>query len=367
MPELASTASVVFLQPVTLCNLDCSYCYLPERALRRRMSVDVADAVARAVSVWSDVHPVNVVWHGGEPLALGLPGFVELLGRFRAGAQRVSHTVQTNGTLIDDAWCEVFVRHRVAVTVSLDGPGRFNRDRVTRAGRGSLDRTLRGIAALRRHHLPFAAIAVVQDPDPEQAEELYDWFAALGCRSLGINIVERKGTHVRVSADDERVTAFWTALALRWRRDRRLPIREFDHALRYVAAELGGRARERALAPHDPLPMIGWDGDVTLFGPDLSGFSSSRLGTFDVGNVADADLTELVARAAQSGWVREVLDGTEACRSTCDHYAYCLGGQPANKYFETGRFDVTETTHCRNSKKRLMKGLMRGVPEPRAT
>ncbi|KUM92662.1 hypothetical protein AQI88_31265 [Streptomyces cellostaticus] len=362
---MASTASVVFLQPVTLCNLDCSYCYLPQRAVFRRMSVDVADAVARAVSVWSDAHPVHVVWHGGEPLVLGVPGFVELLGRFRAGLHRVGHAVQTNGTLIDDAWCEVFIRHRVGVTVSLDGPEPFNRDRVTRGGGESLDRALRGIAALRRHHLPFGAIAVVQDPDPDRAGELYDWFSALGCHSLGINIVERKGTRAQASVDDERVTAFWSALAVHWRKDQRLRIREFDHALRYVAAELDGRARERAMAPRDPLPMIGWNGDVTMFGPDLLGFSSPRLGAFTVGNVADAELTEILERAAESGWVEEVLDGIEACRTACDHYAYCFGGQPANKYFETGRFDVTETTYCRNSKKRLMKGLMRGVREAR--
>lgn len=361
MPELARTASVVFLQPITLCNLDCSYCYLPGRSVRRRMPVEVADAVARGVTAWSLRHPVRVVWHGGEPLALGVPGFTELIGRFRDDPDRITHAVQTNATLIDDAWCEVFTRHRIRVGVSLDGPGPVNRARTTRTGRESLTQALRGIAALRRHGIPFGAIAVVEDPDPGTAAEWYDWFAALGCHTLGVNIVERKGVHAGKQVDDERVTAFWTALATRWRTDRRLRIREFDHALRHISATLTETDPPRTPAPYDPMPMIGWDGDVTVLGPDLTGFSSPRHGPLTVGNVRDADLTDLVRRAPRAAWVAEAMQGLAACRATCDHFGYCLGGQPSNKYFETGRFDVTETVYCRNGKKRLMEGLLRSV------
>ncbi|MGW7402997.1 cyclophane-forming radical SAM peptide maturase AmcB [Streptomyces sp. NPDC054833] len=359
MVELARTATVVYLQPVTLCNLDCSYCYLPQRAVHRRMSVDVADTVARAVESWSDLHPVRVVWHGGEPLALGLRGFAELLRRFTERRHRGGHAVQTNATLIDEAWCELFLRHRIKVTVSLDGPRRLNRARLTRGGGESFDAALRGIALLRGHRIPFGAIAVVEEPDPQLAIELYDWFAQLGCQVLGINIVERKGTRITASVDDDRVTAFWAALAARWRDDdRRLRIREFDHAARYVAAVRTDELARRTAVAYDPMPMVGWDGDVTVLGPDLTGCDSPRLGALSVGNVRETDLAELVRRASQVTWVAEALRGFAECRRACDHFAYCLGGQPSNKYFETGRFDVTETVYCRNSKKRLMEGLI---------
>ncbi|MER5596138.1 hypothetical protein [Streptomyces sp. NPDC002265] len=98
-----------------------------------------------------------------------------------------------------------------------------------------------------------------------------------------------------------------------------------------------------------------------MLGPDLAGFSSPRHGPFTVGNVRDADLVDLVRRAPQAAWVAETLEGFAACRATCGHFSYCLGGAPANKYFETGRFDVTETAYCRNSRKRLMEGLIRSV------
>ncbi|MGQ4419981.1 radical SAM protein, partial [Streptomyces sp. SAS_269] len=58
-------------------------------------------------------------------------------------------------------------------------------------------------------------------------------------------------------------------------------------------------------------------------------------------------------------WVAEALAGIDACRAVCDLFAYCRGGQAANKYFETGRLDATETVFCRNSRQLLMEGLMR--------
>lgn len=148
--RLGATASLVLMQPTTLCNLDCTYCYLPDRATTRVMSVEVADAVAEAVTDWSRTHPVRVLWHGGEPLATGLTHFATLISRFGPGeGHLVRHGVQTNATLIDDRWCELFATVPVDVAVSIDGTAPDNTAQATApAGRGELrlawaDRLLR--------------------------------------------------------------------------------------------------------------------------------------------------------------------------------------------------------------------------------
>lgn len=362
MVKLATTAPLVLMQPTTLCNLDCSYCYLPNRARTQVMSLTVADAVADAVAIWSRDHPVRMLWHGGEPLATGLTQLSTLIRRFRSnGGHPVGHGVQTNATLIDDRWCELFATVPVAVAVSIDGSTLDNTARVDRAGRDSTSRTLRGISLLHRHKIPFGAIAVVTDPTPTRAVALYDWFAELGATSLSINIEERKGIHRNGADPSAQVTEFWSALAQRWTADRQLPIREFAHAFGYFHDTLAGRSVARADRPLNPIPMITWDGQVVPVSPDLAGFSSSRLGPFTVGNVTDKPLGELLSRAAEVRWVAETLAGVAACRATCDHFTYCRGGQAANKYFESGRLDITETNYCRNSKIALMKGLIQYV------
>src|SRR5262249_45094411 len=102
MRGIASVPSYVIMQPTTLCNLDCTYCYLPCRALDRRLRVEVADSVAATVNAWAGLVPrFAVVWHGGEPLAAGRAHLAALMAPF----QGVEHHIQTNATLVDDDWC----------------------------------------------------------------------------------------------------------------------------------------------------------------------------------------------------------------------------------------------------------------------
>jgi uncharacterized protein len=117
-------------QPTTFCNLDCTYCYLPDRRSRRLMSVPVATACARSIEWQDGSHPVSVVWHGGEPTAT----FGELLAPFehlrRTG--QVRHEIQTNATLINQRWCDLFAAHKFEIGVSIDGPGTLNGNRLDR-------------------------------------------------------------------------------------------------------------------------------------------------------------------------------------------------------------------------------------------
>ena len=182
MRGIAAVPSYVVMQPTTLCNLDCAYCYLPFRAADRRMPVAVAEAVAARSTPGRPAGRFSVVWHGGEPLAAGREHLAALIAPF---GPAVEHHVQTNATLIDDAWCEFFAEHEVRVSVSVDGPRARNGDRVNRGGQPAYDRILRGIDALRRHGLPFSALCVVGRPEPGLAAELYDYFLDLGCDVLG--------------------------------------------------------------------------------------------------------------------------------------------------------------------------------------
>jgi uncharacterized protein len=50
----------------------------------------------------------------------------------------------------------------------------------------------------------------------------------------------------------------------------------------------------------------------------------------------------------------EVASGQERCRASCQYFSICLGGSPANKLFENGSFDSTETLFCRLSKKAVI-------------
>jgi uncharacterized protein len=359
MRGVVDIPSYVLLQPTTLCNLDCAYCYLPHRAVDRRMPVPVAQAVADTVNAWADkVERFSVVWHGGEPLAAGPEHLANLMAPFHDG---IEHHIQTNATLIDDAWCELFVERGVEIGLSVDGPAELSAQRTDRGGKPAYDRIMRGVSALREHGIRFAVICVVSDPRPELARPLYDYFRELGCYWLGINIEEREGVNTRDNfRTDEAVRGFWAELTAAWRADPAIELREVEWTLHYLAAAM--RGEEDSVLPRlrDPVPTIAHDGRVVLFSPELAGFDQTPgYGDFALGNVLSTPLDEIVASAEEpSGWLAEYLAGVEACRASCPYFGFCGGAHASNRYFEVGRFDVTETEHCRNTKIRLLEGVL---------
>ncbi|MEU9080440.1 radical SAM protein [Kitasatospora sp. NPDC048538] len=192
------------LQPTSFCNLDCTYCYLPHRDRRNHMTVEVASAVADSLAEFAGRdpdRPLDVVWHAGEPLTLGVRRFAELLAPFeplrRAGL--VHHYVQTNATLVTDAWCDFLTAHRFRVGVSIDGPATLNAQRIDRRGKAAFDRIVKGIARLRAAGIAFSVIAVVTTDSIGHPEELLEFLAGLGCHSIGINIEEAEGIITRTA------------------------------------------------------------------------------------------------------------------------------------------------------------------------
>jgi uncharacterized protein len=365
MRGISAEPSYVVMQPTTLCNLACSYCYLPFRRENRKMPVEVAEAVAAEIAGFARTGRFSVVWHGGEPLAAGATHLAALFAPFGAG---VEHHVQTNATLIDDAWCEFFLEHDVRVSVSVDGPRESNGDRVDRAGKPAYDLIGKGIATLQRHGIPFSTLCVVSDPRPGVATELYEFFLGLGCDVLGINVEEQEGVNLRLNRHDPAaVSAFWAELVAAWRKAPQIHLREVEWSLRYVAAVLDGTADGLLPRQLDPIPTIAQDGSVVLLSPELAGFHDARYGDFTSGNVLTTPLRQILADAAATPWIGEFLQGVEACRRSCPYFGFCGGAHAANRYFEHGRFDVTETNHCRNSKIRLLEGVLDHARDHEAT
>ncbi len=350
----------VILQPETLCNLDCSYCYLPFRHKRNRMSVEVARAVAESVRPWTAYTTVDVCWHGGEPLATGRAYLGRLMDAFND--LDVKHGVQTNATLVDDAWCEFFAERDMYVGVSIDGGPSDNANRVDRKGAPAYKKVMQGIDRLIAHGHEVYAIAVVSDPTPERARRLYSFAAESGISELGVNIEEQEGVNATTNAhDQESVIGFWAELMAAWGENPAIRLRELGRTLAYVEAVLNDQDHASRRPPFiDPLPTVAHDGSVTLISPELAGFGNAR-GSFSSGNVLDASLDEIISRAADVPWVAEFMSGVDACRNTCPYFDFCGGGHPANRHFEHGRMDGTETDYCRNGKMALLEGVLRVV------
>jgi Radical SAM superfamily len=94
------------------CNLGCQYCFFlsKENLYGPResplMSEDLLETYIRQLMQSSPGPQVDVAWQGSEPMLRGLDFFAAQWNwrKYRPPHRRVQHTIQTNGTLIDNEW-----------------------------------------------------------------------------------------------------------------------------------------------------------------------------------------------------------------------------------------------------------------------
>ena len=358
--------NLLILQATSFCNIDCRYCYLADRSAKRRMSEDTLEAIITAL-VQDDLlgDEITVNWHAGEPLVVGVDFYRRAAVRMRrleSAGTKVIHSVQTNGMLIDQTWCEFFRDYEIRVGVSIDGPQPLHdAHRVDRRGRGTFDRVMSGIAHLRAAGVPFSVITVLTNDSVDCPDELYDFYVDNGIRVVGFNIEETEGVNhlssIAGSAFTARFETFLRRIQERADADNRVRVRELDQFRR--------RVREPTLPRNDqtiPLSIltVTTEGDFSTFSPELIDVKSERLSDFILGNVRDGIRAALDSSKFR-GLHEEIAAGVRACLTECSYFALCGGGAPSNKYFENGRFDSTETDYCRSMKKVVSEVVLAGL------
>jgi uncharacterized protein len=357
-PDPVGPLELLVIQPTPFCNLDCSYCYLPDRANTRRMSLDTLEQVFRWVFSSGLVRePFTLLWHAGEPLVVPVAWYesaAELMQRQGDGQPTVTQSVQTNATLIDKEWCEYFRRHGVEVGVSVDGPAFLHdRHRRTRQGGGTLDRVLHGIHLLNEQHIPFKVITVLTAEALDYPDELFDFYREHGIRSVGFNPEEVEGPNTASSLQGEDVPRRFRRFLTRFfelalRADPPLEVREFEtSAAALLHARRSGSSRRTQENRPFGILNVDCDGHFSTYSPELLGLSSLLYGEFALGHVASERLDDVLASARFRRLEADVARGIDQCQASCRYFPFCGGGPPGNKYFENGTFVSTETLFCR--------------------
>ncbi|MBS7705116.1 anaerobic sulfatase maturase [Chelatococcus asaccharovorans] len=185
------------------CNLSCAYCFFlsKEQLYPAResplMRDDVLEAYIRQLLASSFGPEVEVAWQGGEPMLRGIDFFrrsVALANKYRPPGTRVLHTIQTNGTLIDDEWAKFFKQNGYLVGVSIDGPRALHDAyRVTKGAEASFDDVIRGWNCLQKHKVDANVLCTVHAANANHPLDVYRFFRdELDARYIQlIPIVER--------------------------------------------------------------------------------------------------------------------------------------------------------------------------------
>ena len=176
------------VKPVgSTCNLRCAYCYYLEKAElygghQPVMSIELLEEYIRQYIAAVETPVVSFCWHGGEPLIAGLPFFrkaVELQRKY-ANGKRIENSLQTNGTLVNEEWCQFFYENQFLIGLSLDGtPPVHDTYRKDAGGHPTFEKVLRAAAMMQHFHVDFNILATVNHQSVGRGKEVYQFLRQL--------------------------------------------------------------------------------------------------------------------------------------------------------------------------------------------
>ncbi|MFM7383220.1 MAG: anaerobic sulfatase maturase [Microcystaceae cyanobacterium] len=165
-----------------ICNLDCSYCFFLDKEelypnSNFRMSDEVLEAYIRQLIESHKTPEVTVAWQGGEPTLMGLDFFKKAIAyqeKYRRPGMTFENTLQTNGTLLNDEWCEFFKANNYLIGLSLDGPRELHdANRVDKVGRPTFDRVMKGLRLLQKHGVEYNILTTVNRVNSQYPLKVY--------------------------------------------------------------------------------------------------------------------------------------------------------------------------------------------------
>ena len=354
-PAGTPSIGVVVVQPTPFCNINCSYCYLPQRHVRTQLRLQTVRTLFTKVfaSGWLG-EDLTVIWHAGEPLVVPVSFYESAFAAIEAlrpASLHLQHAIQTNGTLLTREWCALFRAWHVGVGVSIDGPRRLNDEhRLTRKGGSTFARTLAGIRLLRAQRVPFHVISVLSRTSLAAPRELLEFYLEEGIEDVCFNVEESEGEHrSALFATSDVQSRFRSFLAEFWQLARHSGrirfIREIDGLLPRIFRPGDSVVRNVQV---EPFAMLNVDchGNVSSFSPELLGLKHPGYRDFIVGNIETESLEDMRHSAAMLAMARDIAAGVEDCRRSCQYFSVCGGGAPVNKLTENGSFASDRTTFC---------------------
>jgi uncharacterized protein len=330
-----------------ICNLDCKYCFFLSKenlypGSRFRMPDEVLEEYIRQYVEAQQVPEVSIAWQGGEPTLMGVDFFrrsVEYAQKYKKPDQTIQYSMQTNGTKLDDEWCQFFREHNFLIGISIDGPPELhNVYRVDKGGQGSFDQVIAGLRLLQKHKVEYNILTTVHAANAGHPLAVYRFFRdELEAQFIQfIAIVERDND--TGFQEGHRVT------------DRSVNAAQYGQFLITIFDEWVKRDVGRMFVQIFDVALGAWVGappSLCVFSPtcgnalamehtgDLYACDHFVEPDYFLGNINDEPMLELVASDRQRKFGQDKLDMLPRYCRECEVRFVCHGGCPKNRFIDT--------------------------------
>ena len=164
---------IVLMDPTSACNMHCTGCWAAEYGHRQNLSYEVMDKV---LTEGKELGIHACLLTGGEPLVRKK----DIL-RLCEKHQDVAFHAFTNGTLIDDAFCQELLRvGNFFVSVSIEG---FEAANDSRRGEGHFEKAIHAMELMHSYKIPFGVSICYTSKNylDVTSDEFLDMLISKGC------------------------------------------------------------------------------------------------------------------------------------------------------------------------------------------
>lgn len=328
----------VMLKPVgAVCNLDCKYCYyLDKEHLYTKkndgflMTDQLLECFIKEYLEAQTTEGVMFTWHGGEPLLRHISFYqkaIYLQKVYNKKRLQISNTLQTNGTLLTEEWCRFFKENNFLIGISIDGTEHMhNRYRLTKAGKPTFDKVVKGIDLLKKHKVEYNIMGVVNSYNVDYPSEFYAFFKYIDARYIQFSPI--------VEVDNERKLAAWSVSPQKWGK---FLVRIFDEWVRNDVGHFFIQYFDAALAN-----WVGASPGVCIFAKtcghagvmeyngDVYSCDHFVLPRFKLGNIKNQNLVQMMYSQQQHNFgISKSASISSVCKK-CKYLFACRGECPKN-------------------------------------
>ncbi len=340
-----------------ICNLACSYCFFLDKELlypgsRFRMSDEMLETYIRQLIAAHRTPQVTVAWQGGEPTLMGVEFYRKAIefqekyrkpGMTRIKDMRFENTMQTNGTLLDDEWCQFFKENDFLIGLSIDGPREVHDAyRMNKGGQGTFDQVMRGLRLLQKHGVDYNILTTVNRINADYPLEVYrflrdevgtDWIQFIPVvervDEQGLTLVQAGGQVSERAVQPEQFGRFLTTI--------------FDEWVRHDVGQVYVQTFEAAARNWMGLASSGMCVFDETCGAGLALEHNGDLYACDhyvepgykLGNINENEIIELVASERQHQFGQDKLNALPQQCLNCQVRFACHGECPKNRFATT--------------------------------
>lgn len=347
----------LLIHPVDFdCNMSCGYCYngsygnqvvisqsvIPEKLLCKLFS--------EIINVCSG-NKIVVIWHGGEPLLAGKEFYrraIEIQKQIGGGKYVFRNCVQTNGTLIDNEWVDLFRELNIEPSVSIDGCARLhNQVRTFLDGSPTYDKAIVAYNMMRNKGLRTGLLMVISKINVNEPETIWQWILDQKIKSLDflpcLEPEQYRAGKPLYTVSEEEIVKFSIKMFDLWfdYADPSIKIRTFRDGIK---GQLGGKVN-----------ICSWKGGcLNHISVDPMGniFPCGRYHCFpetNFGNLNDFSISEILEGLKTRCIHQAISDGQKECVG-CRWYSICHSGCPFLKYAINGHWGG-HFVHCHSRQK----------------